>query len=247
MTHEELSQLYELYALGVLEPEERTELEEHLARNCPQCEAGVRKALEFTALLGTLPDAIEPPKRLRGRILASVGAEPRTGRLWLAALSFAAACLLIGVVVLSLDSMRRGQELADARAEIQRVTSDYSRLQAAMVFLNEAETRQVVFGQGKPQPPRGRVFVNAQRGVLLIASNLPPVPSGRTYEMWLVPKTGAPIPAGLFQSDPQGNVLFLRNQPFDVSKTAAVAVSVEPTSGSPAPTTTPLIAAGLTD
>ena len=39
MTHEEISGMYELYALGVLEPEEREEIESHLARECPECRA----------------------------------------------------------------------------------------------------------------------------------------------------------------------------------------------------------------
>jgi len=64
----------------------------------------------------------------------------------------------------------------------------------------------VAFGKGQA-PPRGRVFVNRGRGVVLLASNLPPAPNGKIYELWLIPKGQAPIPAGLFQTDAQGNVL----------------------------------------
>jgi anti-sigma-K factor RskA len=64
--------------------------------------------------------------------------------------------------------------------------------------------------------------------------------------MWFVPKTGAPIPAGLFQSDAQGNVLHMRNGAVDLSGTKAIAVSVEPAAGSSTPTTV-VFAAGLSD
>ena len=37
MTHEELRDLYELYALGALDPGEKAEIEEHLARGCVEC------------------------------------------------------------------------------------------------------------------------------------------------------------------------------------------------------------------
>jgi anti-sigma-K factor RskA len=93
----------------------------------------------------------------------------------------------------------------------------------------------VNFGEGQPSPPRGNIFVHSRLGVLLIASNLPPLPAGRTYEMWVIPtKTSAPRPAGLFLSDAQGSAINLLPVPLDALY--AVAVSVEPESGSPAPT-----------
>jgi hypothetical protein len=245
MTHDELRDLYELYVLGVLDAEEKIEVEQHLAENCPQCQAGVRNALRFSTMLGTLPEAVEPSRALRGRVLASVGVEPKASRWWLGGLAVLSACLLIGVVVLSLENTRRKDELASVQSQLRQATNDRSRIEAVLQFLNEPGTQEVVFGKGQVQPPHGRIFVNA-RGVALIAANLPPAPTGKTYEMWFVPKTGAPIPAGLFQSDAQGNVLHMRNGAVDLSGTKAIAVSVEPAAGSSTPTTV-VFAAGLSD
>ncbi len=247
MTHEEMGELYELYALGVLEPEEKSEMEEHLARNCPVCQAGMRRGLAFGALLGTLPDSEDPPKRLRRRILASVGVESGTGYSWMGALAFLSACLLVWVGFLSKESSRKGEETERMRTALRQSTSDLSKVQAALSFLNEPDTEQVVFGKGQPLPPRGRVFVNAARGVMLMASNLPAAPTGKIYEMWLVPKIGAPIPAGLFQADAQGNALYILNQAVNRSATKAIAVTLEPESGSTTPTMPLVIAAGLSD
>src|SRR5207253_8149877 len=129
--------------------------------------------------------------------------------------------------------------------QLGRNSAELARVQSALQFLNEPETEQVVFGKGKPQPPRGRVFVNPQRGVLLFASNLPPAPSGKIYEMWLIPKSGAPKPAGLFQSSTQNTALYILNSPVDRSNTKAVAVTMEPEAGSGAPTSTPIVVAAL--
>jgi Anti-sigma-K factor rskA len=119
-------------------------------------------------------------------------------------------------------------------------------VRSALTLLNMPNTREVVFGSGPAQPPRGRIFVNRQQGVLFMASNLPPTPSGSIYELWLIPRGGNPVPSGLFQSDAQGNALFVRSGLVDPN-TSAVAVSVEPQAGSTAPTTKPLIVATVSD
>jgi len=257
MTHEELDGLYELYALGVLDAEEKDEIDEHLARECQECTTQLRRAVEVTALFATLPEQVAPPKRLRKRVLASVGAR-QGAPAWTMVWAAAAACLAIALVVVDVRmtydiDVARGQlraanvEREQARRELQATQGQLSEVQAALQFLNEPETVVATFGGGTPVPPRGRVLVNPNRGVLLIASHLPQAPAGKTYEMWVVPKKGAPQPAGLFQSDAQGNVMHLLPGPVNRAQTAAIAVSLEPQSGSPAPTTKPFIVAPLAD
>jgi hypothetical protein len=215
------------------------------------CAPRYRQALEMAAALGALTPAAEPPRRLRRRLLASVGAE-RTGWQWTAAWAAVTSCLVLALLWVSIQDRRHAGELRAARDELRQTAASLARAQAgaarledALTLLEEPETRQVIFGGKTPQPPRGRVFVNPRRGVVLVASNLPPAPPGRIYEMWLVPKSGAPRPAGLFQSAESGSALHLYSGPVDLAATAAVAVTIEPESGSPAPTTTPLFAAAL--
>jgi anti-sigma-K factor RskA len=82
--------------------------------------------------------------------------------------------------------------------------------------------------------------------VLFIASNLPRTPAGKIYEMWLIPKGAKPVPAGLFQSQDDGEAMHVRTGTVDVASTAAVAVTLENEAGADQPTTTPLIVAALT-
>ena len=41
--------------------------------------------------------------------------------------------------------------------------------------------------------------------LIFLASNLPPVPSQKAYELWLIPISGAPMPAGVFKPDTHGS------------------------------------------
>ena len=61
--------------------------------------------------------------------------------------------------------------------------------------------------------------------------------------MWVIPAKGNPIPAGLFQSQPDATAVFVR--PGPVENAAAIAVTVEPLGGSAQPTTTPFIVTKL--
>jgi len=253
VNHEELHDLYPLYTLGVLEEPERAEIEQHLGNACPECRAGVKGALRLNALLATLPETVDPPGRLRQRILASVGVEPAASRFWKSAWALAAVALAMVLFVVAMGNRRRDDELADAsrqlalaRLDVQRSSAEVRQVRAALTLLNLPNTREVVFGTGPAQPPRGRIFVNRQKGVLLMASNLPPAGGGKTYQLWLIPKGGSPVPSGLFQSDALGNALFVRAGQVDAN-TAAIAVSVEPEAGSTAPTTKPLIVAAVSD
>lgn len=243
--------LYELYALGLLDEPELSQVEAELAAGSEEARARLRQALENNAMLLAMAPEAEPPASLRDRVLQSVGAEPkRAVGNWMWGWAAACAALLVGTVYLGNVLSTRSGELADVRAQLRRVSLDaadsnaqLARARAMLAFLNAAETRVVTFGPTGPKPPKGKVLVNPGRGVLLVASNLPPAGPGQIYEMWVIPKGGKPVPAGLFQSDADGNAMHLFES--QLTPESAVAVTLEPEAGSPQPTTTPLFVAAL--
>ena len=245
MNCDELRESYELYALGIAEEPDRGEIRAHLERDCPTCVPGVRGARELTSLIGATAPAVEPPARLRKRVLALAGGQTdpllKWSRLWMAV----AAGALIAAVVFSTRAQRTSEELQRVQAESAAQTRELARLSEAFAILNQPDARQVVFGGAAPQPPRGRVFLDRTRGVLLLASNLPPAPAGKTYEMWVIPKGGKPVPAGLFQSAADGTALHVRPGPVNVAGTAAVAVTLEVAAGATVPNLPPVFAAAL--
>ena len=243
MTCEELSEQYELYALGALSIEERLELDEHLRRSNDPCVDGVRRARERMASLSLAAPEVYPPARLRARVVNMTG-EPKRSWSWAAAWAVAMVCLAMVVLWLGISRREQQRTMAEIRLEAQRKTVEIARLTEAFALMNDPAAKQAVFGQNAPKP-RGRVFVNPQQGVLLLVSNLTPAPSGKIYEMWIIPKSGAPAPAGLFQPESDGTALYLRKGTVDMAVAAAIAVTLEPEAGSPAPTSTPLIVASL--
>jgi|SRR5581483_6995650 len=231
MNCELLRDHYDLYALDIAEEPERGEIRAHLQRDCEVCTAGVRRALETAALIGASAPAAEPSKKLRRRVLASVGVEQRPG--WGALWIMAAAC---SILVLALVFVLR---------ERSPYVQEALRSREALSILYAPSTIEASFGGAQPRPPQGKVFVNPSRGVLLIAANLPQTPGDKIYEMWLIPKGAKPVPAGLFQSQQDGNAMHVRPGTVDIASTAAVAVTVENQAGADQPTSTPLIVAPL--
>lgn len=247
MNHLELDSLYELYVLGVLEADLAAVIDSHLAENCEHCQTGIREALALTACFASLAPLHQPPAGLRERVLASIPtsrkvvampppAPPRAAT-GLYTLSAACAALLLGCIWLGYQNGQIRNDLANANR-------DRNALETALKSLSRSETKAVQFGRA--DQPHGRVFVNRPSGVVFVASSLPKLPAGRTFQLWLIPPAGGPKSAGIFQSDAEGNSVQLSPVTVDPG-TKAVAVSVEPQSGSTAPTTTPIIVVPLAE
>ncbi len=245
MTHEELKDSYDLYVWSVAGAEERDEIRDHLNRGCEVCMAEVKRARHVAALVGQTPALATPSPKLRKRILASVGFEQRRFG-WA---PFLAAALLLSLFAAFYFSGRERDFATLATrldGQLRAQTIELTRLNEAMAILNGVDTTVTSFGKGQTQPPKGKVFVDPSRGVLLIASNMPQTPAGKTYEMWVVPKGGkAPVPAGTFHSDAAGNAMHIQRGPVDIGAAAAVAVTLENEGGAASPTLPILITALL--
>jgi anti-sigma-K factor RskA len=242
MRCEELREMYELYALGVLEQEERTAIDEHLERKCEVCTPGVKRAAAVNAaILSFVPD-VEPSRGLRTRVIASVGGGSKAFSWW-PVWAVATAGLAVAAMTFYFEQRDSNTQLAQAKQTLSDRTIEANKASQILEFLNQPETKAVGFRGTEPAPPRGNFFVNPRSGVLMIASNLPKLDAGKTYEMWLIPKGKNPVPAGLFRLDERGGAVHLQAGPIDVAAMAAVAVSLEPESGSAQPTTKPIIVA----
>jgi anti-sigma-K factor RskA len=226
MTCEELKPEYGAYALGIAEDPERSEIAEHLARQCPICAPGVRSAMELVSAMSGAVKPVDPPKRLRAKVVGMVGAPPR--RRWSVivpwALAGALAIILLSVVV---------------PGRLNRPVPE-QKLAEALAVLNDPTAKDVSFGE---PAARGRIFVSPGKGVVLIASHMPALDASKTFELWLIPAQGNPIPAGTFAAGDDATALYVHPGPID--NAAAVAVTVEPKGGSPQPTTKPFIVTKL--
>jgi hypothetical protein len=230
VTCEELSSDYGAYALDIANDPERTEIADHLARQCPVCTPGVRRALGSVYAMSGAVKTEEPPKRLRRRIVAMVsrGANQEERRSWVVFVPWAVAGVL-AIVLLSIT----------VPARLNPPVSQ-SRFDEALSILNDPVTRDVTFGVPNA---RGRVFVSPGKGVVLMAAHLPALAEDKTFELWVIPTQGNPVPAGIFRGNDDSTAIFVRPGPVD--NAAAIAVTVEPKGGSAQPTTTPFIVTKL--
>jgi len=208
------------------EDPERSEIAAHLARECPVCVAGVRSALSTTAVMAGAVSKVDPPRRLRERVIGMVAPQPKRSFGFLPwAVSAVLAIALIATVA------------------IPRPTQpDLTKLTQAMEILNDPIAKDVTFGD---PAARGRVIVGA-KGVVLIAAHLPKLEANRTFELWILPTTGNPLPAGTFDGETVSNgtsAVYVYHG--STQNARAVAVTVEPEGGSPQPTTTPFIVSKL--
>jgi anti-sigma-K factor RskA len=225
MTCEELRQEYASWALGIAEDPERSEIAAHLESHCPLCVPGVRSAMIAVAAMAGAVEPADPPQRLRRRVIQMIAPEPK--RRGVALIPWAIA----GVLAIALISVALPGRMQKP---------DTAKLEQALSILNDPAAKDVSFGD---PAARGRVFVSATRGVVLVAAHLPALAAGRTFELWVIPARGNPIPAGTFRGESDATAVYVR--PGPVENAAAVAVTVEPEGGSPQPTTTPFIVTRL--
>src|SRR5581483_2275420 len=218
MNCEELRDYYEMYALGVAEEPERDEIRTHLNRGCEVCMNGVKRAIEMAALLGGTAPAMVPPARLRRRILASVGFEQRGFGL---APFFAAATVMCMAAVYFFGRERESiAEIGRLQKQLGTQTAEVAHLNEVLALVNGPDTVETSFGEKKPA--KGKIFASP-RGVLLMASNLSPAPSGKMYEMWVIPKGATiPQPAGMFQSGSDGTAMHMMMRSMNPDDTVAV-------------------------
>jgi anti-sigma-K factor RskA len=222
----DLHHLAAAYALDALDVDERLAFEAHLA-TCDVCRADIGEYRATAASLATVT-ATPPPPSLKSAVMAEIATTrqipPRTDRrrvtrstprrtVWTAMLAAAAAVIVFvaGAVVATLVE---GPSFADEAAEVLTAPD------VAVVDLA---------GDGDGSV---RVAFAGERAVV-IADDLPSVPAGRAYELWVIDAGGAAIPVHLLDHADGGSV----RRVVDLDGVpVAFGVTVEDDGGSPTPT-----------
>jgi|SRR5271165_3442311 len=244
--HEQYAEDLALYAIDALRGEDRAKLDQHLA-TCAACRLELEQLRGDTAALALSATGPRPPQRARQRLLEAVGREPRAAsskvreaRSWWGWLGWAAtAAVIVFAASLWRENAALRQTLASAgsqAAESAREVDELRRI-AAPILAPEAQRVTLVSAKAPPQP-QGKAFYLRDRGSLVfLANNMPALPPQKAYELWLIPVSGAPIPAGVFRPDAHGSASVV-NPPLPANTEAKTfAITVENEAGSAAPTT----------
>ena len=247
----------EVYVLGALSPAEKEAFEAHLPV-CPACAAEVRTYAPVMADLALTAPPLDPPAGARDRLLRGIVGAPAFGgsavvrreRIsnggWLAA----AAALVIAAGLGAYAMQLRGRVgVLESRLHDAVLRADAGELRVADLRRTALESQSTVAVltapdlaridlAGQPAAPRAsaRAFWSRSRGMVFTASSLPPPPAGRIYQLWVVTAQPAPISAGLLKPDDNGRVDARFDTPPDIPAPVAIAVTLEPAGGVPAPT-----------
>jgi anti-sigma-K factor RskA len=273
VTHEELRENLEAWAIGALRVPEAQEVERHL-QTCQAC-AEIARGLSFVPLALQARQPVDTPAPIaRTRLLSAIqgagvpavpdrpersashsGVERAPSRpapwgMGIAPWVAAAASLLLAVF-LGWDGVHLRGRIAELTRELDQakaaVAASEGRLamiqrsadrnQTALAVLTAPDVARInLAGQADAPNATGRAYWSRARGMVFSAAALPPPPAGRTYQVWVVTSAPAPISAGLVQPDNAGRVDAVFATPPDIPQPVAVAVTLEPSGGVPAPT-----------
>jgi anti-sigma-K factor RskA len=159
-----------------------------------------------------------------------------------ATLLFAAA---LGLYAFSLRSRVATLEVRLDQAITMLATTDRSLTEARQAALSSQASMGVLAapdlaridlaGEAAAPAATARALWSRQRGMVFAVQNLPALPSGRIYQVWVV-TADRPISAGLLEPDAAGGAIAYFQTPADIGAPVAIAVTIEPAGGAPAPT-----------
>lgn len=253
--------MYELYALGALEPAERAEFEAHLATGCPECASGVAEARWLVSQLAYTATDASPSEMLKGRLMQTVRAEAKSATRgaipgeaakipsWLLA-GIAALLLVTLYSTWSAHQATKTLQAANERAaKMQRERADSQQKLDAMekemaaarrentIWTDPASVKVTLMPQ-KIQAPQ-LVAMCGEQGIVLSGKQVPMPTGNHVLQLWVIPKEpGAkPMPSMTMRPDAAGKlVLVVADPPKPVGDIKALAITEEPEGGSPQPT-----------
>ena len=237
------------YALYALPFEEARDFEAFIARY-PETQDELAETEEAVAMLPYFVEPIAPSLRLRHRILAQVYADA-------ADTAFPAvntAPVLLSSAPVSLDAARQrrrgitGIPIAMAAVFLALTIglgSWISILQGDLQSRNQVITEQQqqiarvgtanMLSSTRPDVvARGELLrLSSTQSSVLTIDGLPPLAQGKVYQVWFI-NGSTPVGAGLFS--PEQNGTWRGVVTGDATHAQTIAITIEPTGGSPAPT-----------
>jgi len=245
---------FDLLALGALEDDEKKAIESHVA-TCAGCALKLAEAHNRIALIGLASPPAKPSSEVKARLIRQIRAEaegkaPSPGSVkdeassarepwtqWFNAVLIPVAAILVFVTVyLWRQNQIFDQQLAILRATVQEQQDqlDEDRKVADLIAARDTIVVPLAPQSGMPQGS-ARVVYNAHSGILVYDGQLEKAPADKSYELWLVPATGNPINAGVFNpSTGKTSHWVIKLPPGTIPK--AFAVTLEPAGGAPQPT-----------
>lgn len=150
----------------------------------------------------------------------------------IAALAIAAAIYFV------VHSSSLQNQINSDNAQLTKLKADNAHSQQVMDSLTSPDAARIRLSETRqPERPAGHIIYQASSGALVfVASGLRQLPQTKSYELWLIPDTGAPVSAGLFRPEANGTAsVVLLSLPQGI-QAKAFSVTIESANGAPTPT-----------
>lgn len=130
------------------------------------------------------------------------------------------------------------QERATLLETVKRLEIQAGEGRRMISMLSSVGTRLIPVNGTEDAPgARGYALVSEKNRVLFFANDLPSLPGGRVYQLWLIrDKAPAVVSAGVFEAQAARSAQVEFAQGDLIQGLTAIAVTDEPTGGSPSPT-----------
>jgi hypothetical protein len=254
-----------LYALQALSEEEASAVRVHL-KGCDVCRNEAAELSGDLALVALSAEERPLPEGAHERLMARIAvdakqegreaakpvvsiADTKPARPVYSSIPWAAvAAMLVFAFALIMKIGDMHRELQQKSDQLAQQAAASSRAQRVLDVLTASSAQRVLLtaAKTKPAPSARAVYLAASGSLIFQANDLDPLPTGKAYELWVIPANGkAPIPAGLFRPDAAGSAsVILPPLPTGVPA-KAFGVTVERAEGSDTPTA-PILLAGAT-
>ncbi len=111
-------------------------------------------------------------------------------------------------------------------AKSRRELEDLRKI-TAPILEPEAQRVTLVSARTPPQPQGKAFYLRNRSSLVFLANNMPALPPQKAYELWLIPVSGAPIPAGVFKPDAHGSASVVNPLLPTAVEAKAFAITVE--------------------
>ena len=163
-----------------------------------------------------------------------------------------AATAAFGLAVFRLQDILQQRNAAEdalrvATSATTQLTEKLAISDSLVIAMSGANVRVVDMVSTKQLAPGAKMFWDrvANRWTM-VTHDLPSAGEGRTYQLWLVTARAEKISAGTFNTDARGRAVVQATYALAARDLAAIAITEEPTGGSPQPTGTILVAGAAT-
>jgi anti-sigma-K factor RskA len=178
--------------------------------------------------------------------------KPAARRTWSTAARVGALAASLAFVALALSLVMLWNRYNAMRQEMAQLTDRLGQAQEQLVrdnetIVREREARELISApearimtlSGTEMATRARAkFVYDRRTgrAMLMADDLPPAPAGKAYQLWFIAEGKPPMPGHVFNTNAEGHAEMRDQLPEEARGATVFAVTLEPSSGVPAPT-----------